>query len=58
MLNNGFINESKSIPNVESLLSVYVNSIGKERLILDLKIVNKHIWKEKMSFEDWKTGTE
>ena len=52
MLKNGFITESKTIPHVVSPLSVSINSIGKKRLILDLRIVNKCIWKEKMTFRN------
>ena len=33
-------------------LSVSIQSIGKKRLILDLRHVNKHIWKKKFKFED------
>ena len=58
MLNNGFIVESIEIPHVVSPLSVAVTAADKKRLILDLRFVNKYIWKEKMTFEDWKTGIE
>ena len=29
---------------------------GKKRLILDLRYVNKHIYKQKIKFDDWRTG--
>ena len=32
-------------------LSVSVQSSGKKRLILDLRFVNKHVWKPKIKFE-------
>ena len=35
-------------------LSVSVQSSGKKRLILDLRYVNKHIFKQKFKFEDWR----
>jgi len=35
-----------------NILSVSVQSCSKKRLILDLRHVNKHIWKEKLKFED------
>ena len=37
-------------------LSVSVQSSGKKRLILDLKFVNKHVWKQKVKFEDLKVA--
>ncbi|XP_052797745.1 uncharacterized protein LOC128229889 isoform X1 [Mya arenaria] len=58
MLKNGFIEQTDFPPHVVSPLSVSVNKSGKKRLILDLRIVNKYIWKEKMTFEDWKVGVE
>lgn len=47
--------EVSYIPHVVSPLSVSVQSSGKKRLILDLRIVNKCIWKEKFKCEDWRT---
>ena len=41
-------------PKVVNPLSVASNK-GKNRLILDLRYVNLHLWKEKTKFEDWKT---
>lgn len=41
-----------SPPHVVNSLSVSIQSCGKKRLILDLRHVNKHIWKEKFKFED------
>ena len=32
--------------------SVSTNSSGKKRLILDLRYVNKHLWKQSVKFED------
>ena len=40
-------------PHVVSPLSVSTNK-GKTRLILDLRYVNLHVWKERVKFEDWK----
>ena len=39
-------------PHVVNPLSVSIQSSGKKRLILNLRHVNKHIWKEKFKFED------
>ena len=33
-------------------LSVSVQSSGKKRLILDLRLINKHLWKQSIKFED------
>ena len=33
-----------------------VQNQGKKRLILDLRYENKHIFKQKIKFEDWKTA--
>ena len=46
--------EVESKPHVISSLSVSTNSSGKKRLILDLRYVNKHLWKQSVKFEDWK----
>ena len=35
-------------------LCVAIQSNGKNRLILDLRYVNKHLTKQKIKFEDWK----
>ena len=40
-------------PTVVNPLSVSSNK-GKKRLILDLRYVNLHIWKDRVKFEDWK----
>ena len=39
----GVVNEIDNVPKVVSTLSVSVNSSGKERLILDLRHVNKYL---------------
>ena len=44
----------KNTPKVINPLSVSVNSKGKKRLILDLRYVNDHLYKEKIKFDDWK----
>ena len=45
-------------PHVVNPLSVSINNQGKKRLILDLRIPNKSIWKERIKFEDWKTALD
>ena len=39
---------------IVSPLTVSVQNNGKKRLILDLRLVNKHIWKQSVKFEDLK----
>jgi hypothetical protein len=45
-------------PLVVNPLTVSINRLGKKRLILDLRHVNKYIWKEKMRFGDIKLGLD
>ena len=49
---SGSVVQVSSPPHVVNPLSVSIQSCGKKRLILDLRLVNKHIWKEKFKFED------
>ena len=49
---SGSVVQVSSPPHVVNPLSVSIQSCGKKRLILDLRHVNKHIWKEKVKFED------
>ena len=46
------------VPSVVNPLTVSVNDKGKKRLVLDLRHVNPHVWKEKIKFEDWKIVLE
>ena len=41
-------------PFVVNPLSVSIQSNGKKRLILDLRHINKHIFKDKIKIDDWK----
>ena len=41
-------------PYVVNPLTVSINAKGKKRLVLDLRHVNPHVWKEKIKFDDWK----
>ena len=49
---SGSVVQVSSSPRVVNPLSVSVQSCGKKRLILDLRHVQKHIWKEKFKFKD------
>ena len=54
LLNKGRIKEVKILPYVVNPLSVSGNGSQKLRLILDLRYVNKHVFKDKIKFDDWK----
>jgi len=56
LVSAGLALEVSSKPNVVNPLSVSKQKSGKLRLILDLRHVNVHIWKEKVSFDDWQTA--
>ena len=58
LLNNGCITEVKDKPVVVNPLSVSILRSGKKRLILDLREVNKHIYKQHIKFEDWKIALQ
>ena len=53
LLRDGSAREVEFRPKVISPLSVATNSLGKKRLILDLRYVNAHLFKERISFDDW-----
>ena len=38
------------------IVSIYSN--GKKRFILDLWVVNKHLWKQSVKYEDMRTATQ
>ena len=44
--------ETDVIPRNVNPLSVSIQSSGKKRFILDLRFVNKHLWKTSVKFED------
>ena len=52
LVQSGCVIEVRTRPQVVNPLSVSIQNSGKIRLILDLRYVNKHIWKEKFKFED------
>ncbi|MCG8032477.1 MAG: hypothetical protein JAZ03_09910, partial [Candidatus Thiodiazotropha taylori] len=58
LLDRGLIekcNESNP-PYIINPLTVSVQTSGKKRLILDLREVNKHVWKQKFKYEDIKVA--
>ena len=54
LLKNGCILETTQKSKVINPLSVSKNSVGKKRLILDLRYVNNHLAKDYIKFDDWK----
>lgn len=55
LLKDGSVVQVEHCPQVVSPLSVSTDRAGKKRLILDLRYVNQHLYKERVSFDDWKT---
>ena len=39
-------------------LTVFIQSNTKKRLILDLRAVNEHLWKQSVKFEDMRTAPQ
>jgi hypothetical protein len=58
LISGGVVREVSSAPHVVNPLTVAVNGKGKERLILDLRHVNKQVVQNKIKFEDWKTAKQ
>jgi hypothetical protein len=54
----GLIIQSISRPDIVNPLSVSVQSSGKKRLILDLRHVYTHVWKQKVKFDDWRVALD
>ena len=46
----------EEVPYVCSPLSVVENAVGKKRLVLNLRYLNKHLWKQKFKYEDLRTA--
>lgn len=56
LLDRCLMMECKTIPHVVNPLTVSVQNSGKKRLILDLREVNKHSWKQSVKYEDIKVA--
>ena len=56
LLIKGLMEECSHRPTVVNPLTVSVQNSGKKRLILDLRHVNKHLWKASVKFEDIRTA--
>jgi hypothetical protein len=55
LLDHNCIEEIPRRPDIVNPLSVSIQSSGKKRLIIDLRHVNKYIFKQKFKCEDVKT---
>lgn len=56
LLDRSLIEECEEPPWVVNPLTVSQQSSGKKRLILDLRIVNQHIWKQSVKYDDLKVA--
>ena len=58
LLRTKAIVELAEAPAVVNPLTVAINAKGKKRLVLDLRHVNLHIWKERIKFDDWRVALD
>ena len=58
LVSNGCAKKVPFKPYIVSPLTVSVNQSNKKRLILDLRLVNFFVRKEKIKFEDWNTALQ
>ena len=56
LLDNKFVREETKPPFVVNPLTVSTNAKGKKRLVLDLRHVNLHVWKDKVKYEEIKSA--
>ena len=56
LLQRGLIVKCDNQPFIVNPLSVSIQSNGKKGLILDLRVVNQHLWKQSVKFEDMRTA--
>jgi hypothetical protein len=56
LLDRSLVVKCKDPPHVVNPLTVSVQNSGKKRLILDLREVNKHLWKQPVKYEDIKVA--
>ena len=52
LLAGGYIEIAQEVPHVCSPLSVITNQSGKRRLVVNLRHVNRSLWKQKFKYED------
>ena len=56
LLVGGCIKLRELKPHICSPLSVVANSTGKLRLVVNLRYLNKYLWKQKFKYEDLRTA--
>ena len=56
LLASGCAKRVDSVPHVCSLLSVVENATGTKRLVINLRYLNKHLWKQSCKYEDLRTA--
>jgi hypothetical protein len=52
LLSNGCIRAVPGMPCICSPLSVVENSVGKNRLVINLRHLNRFLWKQRFKYED------
>ena len=57
LLSTGSVVERSFVPYVVNPLTVAKNK-DKNRLVIDLRYVNPHVWYDKLKFEEWKVALE
>ena len=58
LLARGLIEKCEIPPSVVNPLTVSIQSNGKKRLVLDLRHINRHIWKQSIKYDDLKIVLE
>ena len=56
LVTTGCVRHVENVPHVCSPLSVVENAVGKRRLVLNLRYLNQHLWKQKFKYEDLRTA--
>ena len=52
LLDSGCIVQVEATPHISSPLSVVTNERGKKRLVINLRHLNRFLWKKKFKYED------
>ena len=56
LLSANCVKQLSDKPYICSPLSVVQNSIGKKRLVINLRYLNRHLWKQRFKYEDLRTA--
>ena len=57
LLDRALIEKCSNPPYIVNPLTVSVQSSGRKRLILDLRVVNEHVWKQSVKYDDIKVAS-